>query len=116
MYRKGNVTKNIRFPLERKKPRLPRHLPQLSIWRVGLDNLEIDAQLNSLKAKWKLIQRLLNPTNALLKYLTLYRFNLILNSNQVLSLFGQKQILRSNRHENLLKQNNEDFFIHLQQI
>ena len=43
----------------------------------------------------------------------LYRLNLILNSNQGLALFRQKQILRSNRHKNLQKQNNEDLFIQL---
>ena len=36
-----------------------------------------------------------------------------LNSNQGVALFRQKQILRSNRHKNLQKQNNEDFFIQL---
>ena len=36
-----------------------------------------------------------------------------LNSDQGLALFRQKQILRSNRHKNLQKQNNEDFFIQL---
>ena len=43
----------------------------------------------------------------------LYRLNLILNSNQGLALFRQKPIVRSNRHENLQKRNNEDFFIQL---
>ena len=45
--------------------------------------------------------------------LYLLNINLILNSNQVLALFRQKQILRYNRHKNLQKQNNEDFFIQL---
>ena len=67
---------NIRFPLERKKIRPPRHLAQLSIWIGGLGILDIDTQLNSLKIK--LIQRLLNPTNAIWKDLIL---NLILSSN-----------------------------------
>ena len=39
--------------------------------------------------------------------------NLILSSNQGLALLRQKQILRSNRHKNLQRQNNEDFFIQL---
>ena len=43
----------------------------------------------------------------------LYRLNLILNSNQSLALFKQKQILRSNRHENFQSQNSEDVFIQL---
>ena len=81
--------------------------------RHSLDILDIDTQLNFLKIKW--IQRLLTPTNALWKDLMLYWLNidLILNSNQGLALFRQKQILRYNRHKNLQKQNNEDFFIQL---
>ena len=43
----------------------------------------------------------------------MYWFNLILNSNQGLAFFRQKQILRSNRHKNLQKQKNEDFFVQL---
>ena len=39
--------------------------------------------------------------------------NLILNSNQGLAFFRQKPILRSNRHKNLQKQSNEDFFVQL---
>ena len=45
--------------------------------------------------------------------LMLYRLNLISNSNQGPALYRQKQIVRSNRHENLKKQNNKDFFIRL---
>ena len=78
-----------------------------------MDILDIDIQLSFLKLKW--IQRLLNLTNALWKDLMLYRLNidLILNSNQVLAIFRQKQILRYNRHNNFHKQNNEDFSSHL---
>ena len=81
--------------------------------RRSLDILDIDTQLNSLKIK--LIQKLLNPTNSLWKDLMLYWLNidLILNSNQGLALFRQKQILRYNWHKNLQKQNNGDFFIQL---
>ena len=81
--------------------------------RHSLDILDIDTQLNFLKIKW--IQMLLNPTNELWKDLMLYRLSidLILNFNQDLALFRQKQILRYNRHKNLQKQNNEDFFIQL---
>ena len=50
--------------------RRPRHLVQLSIWRGGLDILDIANQLNSLKIKW--IKSLLNPTNVLWKNLMLY--------------------------------------------
>ena len=64
--------------------------------------------LNSLKIT--LIQILLNPTNALWKDLILFRLNLILNTNQSIALFRQAHILRSTRHKNLQKQNNEDVF------
>ena len=63
-------------------------LVQLSIWSGGLDILDIDTNLNSLKIKW--IQRLLNPTNTLWKFLMLFRLNFILNSNQDLALIRQK--------------------------
>ena len=89
---KGNWKKNKKFPLELQKMRLPRHLIQLSTWKGRIGILDIDIQLNSLKTKW--IQKLLNPTNALWKDLMLYWSNLILNSNQVLVLFRQTQILR----------------------
>ena len=79
------IIKNISFP--------PRHLAQLSIWRWALVILDTETQLNSPKIKW--ILRLLNPTNALWKDLMLYRLKLILNSNQGLVFFRQKQILRS---------------------
>ena len=51
------------------------------------------------------VQRLLNPTNTLWKDLMLYRlnFDLILNFNQDLAFFRQKQIVRYNRHRNLQK-------------
>ena len=39
--------------------------------------------------------------------------DLMLNSNQGLALLRQKQMLRSSRHKNLLKQNKEDFSIQL---
>ena len=81
--------------------------------RHSLDILDIDTQLNFLKIKW--IQRFLTPTNTLRKDLILYWLNidLILKFNQVLCLFRQKQIPRYNRHKNLKKQNNKDFFIQL---
>ena len=94
-----------------KKIQPPWHWAQLSIWKGRIGFLDIDTKLNSLKVKW--IQRLLNTTNALSKDLMLYPLNLILDSNQGLALFRQKQIFRSNRHRNLQKQNNEDFFIQL---
>ena len=110
IYQKRNQN-NIQFPLERKKIQSPWHLAQLSIWKGRIGFLDIDTKLNSLKIKW--IQRLLNTTNALSKDLMLYPLNLILDSNQGLALFRQKQIFRSNRHRNLQKQNNENFFIQL---
>ena len=105
-----NITKKyIRFPLEKEKIRPSRHLLQLSIWMSELGVLNIETQLNSLKIDW--IQRLdskvrfkgFNPTNALL----LYQLNLILNYNQGLALYRQKQMLRSTSHKDLQKQNNE---------
>ena len=65
--------------------RPPRHLAQLSIWTIGLDTLDIETQLNSLKIT--LIQSLLNPANALWKNLMVYQLNLSLNHNQGLALF-----------------------------
>ena len=88
---------NIRFLLEWKKIRPPRYLAQLSIWRGGVGILDTATHLKYLKIKW--IQKLLNPTDALWKDLMLYRLKLILNSNQGLALFGQKQFLISNRHK-----------------
>ena len=61
----------------------------------------MDTQLNSLRIKW--IQNLFNPTNVLWKVLILYRLNLILNSNQALTLLRQTQILRSTRNKNVNK-------------
>ena len=55
---------------------------------------------DSSKHKLKWILRLLNPTKSLWKDLMLYHLILILNSNQGLAIFRQKQILRSNRHKN----------------
>ena len=88
-----------------------RHLAQLSIWRGGLDIVYIYTQLKSLKIIW--VQSLLNPINALWKDFMFDRLNSILNSNQGLALFRQKQVLRSNKHRNLQKQNNKDFFTQL---
>ena len=84
----------------------PRHLAQLSIWRGGLGILDIDTQLNFLKIKW--IERLLNSIAALWKHIRLFWLKLILNSNQGLTLFRQKQVLRSTSHKSLQKRNNED--------
>ena len=99
------------FLWDGKKIRPSRHLVQLPISKGGLGILDIDTQLNSLKLKW--VQRLFHPTNALWKDLMLYRLNLLLHSNQGLALFRQNQIIRSIRHKNLQKHNNEDFFIEL---
>ena len=95
----------------KKEPRPPRHLAKLSIWTGGLGILDIGTQLYYLKTKW--IQMLINLTNAVSKDPILYSSNFFLNSNQGLALFRQKQIFRPNRHKNLQKQNNEDFFIQL---
>ena len=109
-YIKNEIKKYI-FPREWKKTRPPMHLHQPSVWRGAADILDIDTKLIFLKIKW--IQRLLNPTNALWKDLMLYGLNLILNSNQSLALFRQKQFLRSFRNKNLQKQKKENFFIQL---
>ena len=92
IYQKENWKKNIQFPLEQEEIQTARHLAQLSLWRVRLGILDIDIQLNYIKIKW--IQRLLNPTNAIWKDLMLYWLKLILNSEQDLALFRQKQILK----------------------
>ena len=42
-----------------------------------------------------------------------HQLNLILNYNQGVALFRQKQTLRSISHKHLHKHNNEDFFIQL---
>ena len=69
--------------------RPPRHLAQLFIWMSGLGISDIETQLNALSKKW--IQKLLNATNALWKNLMMYhQFNLILNYNEVLALFIDK--------------------------
>ena len=72
---------------------------QLSIWRDGQGISGINIQTH-----WKE-----NATNALWTDFMLYRLNLILNSNEGLALFRQKQILWCNRHKNLQKKKNEDF-------
>ena len=73
--------------------------------------LDIDTQLNALRVTW--IHRLFSSHDALWKDLMLYRLNLNLKSNQSLALFRQNQILRSTRHSNLQKNNNENFFIQM---
>ena len=103
---------NMRFPSEQKQyttsqtPGSTLHLDERNRYFRHRDT-----QLNPLKIKW--IQRLLNTTNALRKNLILYQLNLILNYIQGLTLFRQKQILRSASHKNLHKQNNNNFFIQL---
>ena len=57
----------------------------------GIGILDIETQLNSLKIK--LIQKLLNSTNALWKNLMLYQLNLILNYIQGLALFDKNSSL-----------------------
>ena len=95
----------------KKNIRPPRRLVQLSILTSGLRVLDKETQLKSLKIK--LIQKLLKPNNVLRKNLMLHQMNLILNYNQDMALFRQKQILRYNIHKHLQNQGNEDFFIEL---
>ena len=99
----------MKIPLKRKKYDLP------------------DTQLNYLEgrtwylrhrntirlSKSKMNSNVLNPTNIFWKYLVLYWSNLILDFNQGLALFIQKQILKSNENKSLQKQNNEDSFVQL---
>ena len=95
----------------KKNIRPPRRPVQLSILTSGLRVLDKETQLKSLKIK--LIQKLLKPNNVLRKNLMLHQMNLILNYNQDMALFRQKQILRYNIHKHLQNQGNEDFFIEL---
>ena len=87
----------------------PRHLAKLSIWRDGLGIFDIDTQLNYIiKMHLKVIksqQCSVERSHVVLK--------LILNSDQGLTLFRQKQIVnyRSTSYKNLQK--SEDFFIQL---
>ena len=92
IYHKGNWKNNIKFPLEQKKIKPPKHLAQLSIWRDRLGILDIYTQLNYIKIKW--IQRLSNPTNALWKDLMMYWLKLILNSEQGLPLLDKNRSLQ----------------------
>ena len=72
---KKDIAKRMyNFLWNNKKIRSHRNLAPLSIWKGGLGILDIHTQLNSLKSIW--IQRSLNPTNALWKYLMLYQLNL----------------------------------------
>ena len=67
----------------------PRHLAKLSIWRGGLGIFDIEPQLNYIiRMHLKVIksqQCSVERSHVVLK--------LILNSDQGLALFGQKQIL-----------------------
>ena len=76
-------------------------IAQISIWKCGLEFLDLDTQLKSLELQW--ILRFLNLTNALRKGLMLYWLNLKNNSNQNLCSFRQKQILSSSRHKKFAK-------------
>ena len=66
--------------MELAKLQPPKHLAHFSIWRDKLAILERKTQSNYIKIK--LIQRLLNPTNDLWKYLILYWLKLVLNFDQ----------------------------------
>ena len=67
----------------------PRHLAKLSIWRGGLGIFDIDPQLNYITRMYLTViesqQCSVERSHVVLK--------LILNSDQGLALFGQKQIL-----------------------
>ena len=104
------VRKNIRFLPERKNNRTSQ-APSSTLHFEGWTRYF--RHRNSKYLKIKKIQMLLNPTSALWKDLTLCRMNLILNYNQDIFLFRQKQILRYNVHQNLQKENNKYLFIQL---
>ena len=87
----GIENRTYNFPWNRKKWSLPGTLLNSPFGGGGLGILDIDTQLSYIKIKW--IQKLLNPTNAPSKDLMLYWLKLILNSDQGLALFRQKQIL-----------------------
>ena len=79
----------MQLPLEQEKKQPPRHLVKLPIWRDGLGISDIDTQLNYIiimhlkviKSQQCSVER----SHVVLK--------LILNSDQGLALFRQKQIL-----------------------
>ena len=86
----------------------PRHLAKLSIWRGGLGIFDIDPQLNYIiRMHLKVIksqQCSVERSHVVLK--------LILNSDQGLALFRQKQILTGLLVTKIYKKS-EDFFIQL---
>ena len=86
----------------------PRHLAKPSIWRDGLGIFDIDTQLNYIiKMHLKVIksqQCSVERSHVVLK--------LILNSDQGLALFRQKQILTGLLVTKIYKKS-EDFFIQL---
>ena len=55
--------------------------------------------------------KIVKPRQSLLERFMMHWLNLILKSDQGLVL-RQTRILRSNRYQNLQKQNNQDFFLH----
>ena len=89
IYQKVYSKRSIQPPLELEKIQPPRHLAKLSIWRGGLDIFDIDKQLiYIIKMHLKVIksqQCSVERSHVVLK--------LILNSDQGLALFRQKQIL-----------------------
>ena len=82
----------IQFPLEQEKIQPPSHLAKLSIWRGGLGIFDIDTQLNYMNIKWT--QKVIKSHQFCLKR-SHVALKLILNSDQGLALFRQKQILTS---------------------
>ena len=93
IYPKGNWEKNIKTTLEQEKIQPPRHWAQLFISRgkLGILLFLTDIQLRYVKMKWT--ESLLNPANAPWKDLMLYWPKLMLNPDQNLALFWEKQVL-----------------------
>ena len=99
----------MKIPLKRKNYDLPDTQPNYFEGRTWYLR-----HRNTIKlSKSKMNSNVLNPTNVFWKDLLLHRLNLILDFNQGLALFRQKQILKSNGNKSLQKQNNKDSFVQL---
>ena len=85
--------------------RPPRHLDELSIWRIMLGTLDSTSPPPT--------HYFPSPISALWKDAMMHWSKLILISNQGLALCRQNDTLRFNRHKNLQKQSNDNFFIHI---
>ena len=79
----------MQLPLKHEKIQPPRHLAKISIWRGGLGIFDIGKQLNYIiRMHLKVIK-----SQQCSEERSLVILKLILNSDQGLALFRQKQIL-----------------------